>query len=136
MSLYCLFDCSYNTHLVQPPVSVVLLLLIQPIYATSTLNISYHIQLPHIKDEPSYFNIQWITPINSSQTLQEREIPALGRNYYECFTLLPNVRIEDRGRYTCQVQMTSQRQYVLPSNVTIKSINTIIKGNNIKFCHI
>jgi len=114
---------------VQAPVSVLILPHLQPIYSTTSQNVSYHIQLLRTLYIPLYFNIQWTTPASSSQTLKGRNISAHGRSYYNSFISLPNLSLRDRGRYTCYVQMTSPVPYTIASNFTMGFTDVIIKGN-------
>ena len=66
--------------------------------------------------------------MNSYQILQERNISALGKSHYEGVISLTNVRMEDRGRYISQAQMTSPNQYIIASNFTMGSVKITIKG--------
>ena len=121
-------NCSCIHFAVQAPLSVIVFPLGQPVYATSSRTMSYHIQLQHTVNVFAYFNIQWTPPIKSAQHIPEMQVNATGKKSSEGSVSLSFLNLLDSGNYTCSVRLSSTNPYIFQSSNTEGSELLIVQG--------
>ena len=121
-------NCSCIHFAVQAPLSVIVFPLGQPVYATSSRTMSYHIQLQHTVKVSAYFNIQWTPPIKSAQHIPEMQVNATGKKSSEGSVSLSFLNLLDSGNYTCSVRLSSTNSYIVQSSNTEGSELLIVQG--------
>lgn len=112
----------------QPPLSVQLLPPHQPLYATSSRNMSYVVLLRNVAYVDSYININCASPPHSTQVLTRQQVIEFGRLSYRGELTLNFTTVSDNGKYTCFATLSSTNPYVVTSDPAQGSAVVNVRG--------
>ncbi len=112
----------------QPPLSVVVLPLVQPVYTTTSQTMVYYIQVQDSSDMDLYLNLNFIPPFSSTQSLQNRQVMVEGRFLHQIKFNISSLSLSDSGEYSLSVQVLSRNPYSEGSSAINKTTLIHITG--------